>query len=59
MRRPISKTALLLAAGLSVLWGILGGPVLVHFYNNDFLCYHIAGTLVREGRFANELSTDP
>ncbi|HTC86819.1 MAG TPA: glycosyltransferase family 87 protein [Bryobacteraceae bacterium] len=53
MRRRISKTALLLAAGLSVFWGILGGPLLVQSYNNDFLCYYIGGTLVREGRFAN------
>jgi hypothetical protein len=53
MHRRVSKTALLLAAGLSVFWGILGGPILVHFYNNDFLCYYIGGTLAREGRFAD------
>jgi hypothetical protein len=53
MRRRISKTALLLAAGLSVFWGVLGGPILVHFYINDFLCYYIGGTLVREGRLAD------
>jgi hypothetical protein len=53
MRRRVSKTALLLAAGLCVFWGVLGGPILAHFYNNDFLCYYIGGTLVREGRFAD------
>lgn len=53
MHRRVSKTALLIAAGLSVFWGILGGPILVHFYINDFLCYYIGGTLVRQGRFAD------
>lgn len=53
MRRRVSKTALLIAAGLSVFWASLGGSILVHFYKYDFLCYYIGGTLVREGRFAD------
>jgi Glycosyltransferase family 87 len=32
---------------------MLGGPLLIHYYNYDFLCYYIGGTLVREGNAAN------
>src|SRR5271170_1671679 len=53
MRRRVSKTAILIAAALSVFWASLGGSILVHFYKYDFLCYYIGGTLVREGRFAD------
>jgi Glycosyltransferase family 87 len=53
MRRRVSKTALLIAAALSVFWASLGGPILIHFYNYDFLCYYIGGTLVRQGHFAD------
>jgi len=51
MRRRVSKTAILIAAALSVFWASLGGSILVHFYKYDFLCYYIGGTLVRQGRF--------
>jgi Glycosyltransferase family 87 len=53
MRRRVSKTALLIAAALSVFWAALGGSILIHFYDYDFLCYYIGGTLAREGRFAD------
>jgi len=52
MRQRVSKTVLLIAAGLSIFWATLGGPILIHFYNYDFLCYYIGGTLAREGRFS-------
>jgi Glycosyltransferase family 87 len=53
MRRRVSKTALLIAAGLMAFWATLGGSILVHFYKYDFLCYYIGGTLARHGRFAD------
>ena len=53
MRRRVSKTALLIAAGLMVFWATLGGSILIHFYKYDFLCYYIGGTLARQGRFAD------
>lgn len=58
MRRRVSKTVLLIAAGLSIFWATLGGPILIHFYNYDFLCYYIGGTLVREGHFASLYSPE-
>lgn len=53
MRRRVSKTALLIAAALSVFWASIGGSILIHFYKYDFLCFYIGGTLAREGRFAD------
>jgi hypothetical protein len=53
MPRPVSKTALLIAAALSVFWASLGGSIMIHYYNYDFLCYYIGGTLVRQGHFAD------
>ena len=53
MRRRVSKTALLIAAALTVFWASLGGSILVHFYKYDFLCFYIGGTLVRQGRFSD------
>jgi Glycosyltransferase family 87 len=53
MRRRVSKTALLIAAALSVFWASLGGSILIHFYKYDFLCFYIGGTLARQGRFAD------
>lgn len=53
MRRRVSKTALLIAAALSVFWATLGGSILIHFYKYDFLCYYIGGTLVRQGLSAD------
>jgi alpha-1,2-mannosyltransferase len=31
------------------LWLLLGGQILLHSYDNDFLCYYIGGTMVRTG----------
>src|SRR5580658_5749140 len=53
MPRRVSKTAILIAAALSVFWASLGGSIMIHFYNYDFLCYYIGGTLVRQGHLAD------
>ena len=52
-RRRISGIAFFIVALLALFWALLGLPVLLTAYNNDFLCYYIGGTLAREGRFAD------
>ena len=52
-RRPISRTAILVAALLGCFWAAIGIPILIGAYNYDFLCFYIGGTLAREGRFAD------
>lgn len=49
----VSGTSLVIVAGCWCFWVMLGGPILVHAYKNDFLCYYIGGTIAREGHFAD------
>lgn len=52
-QRRISGIALFFVAVLSLFWLVLGIPLLISSWRNDFLCYYIGGTLAREGRFSD------
>src|SRR5262249_54553568 len=48
----ISKGAIITQIVLYCMWAVLGGLVLIGGEKDDFLCFYIGGTLVREERFS-------